>query len=141
MKHGEVDAVVVGADRIARNGDAANKIGTYGLALAAAHHQIPFYVAAPVSTVDWSVASGNEIPIEERSAEEVTHIGGLRLAPEGVSGWNPAFDVTPAKLITAIITEYGVFPASPEGLEELHKCATGGTIVGTESDKADSQRS
>lgn len=104
MARGEVDAVVVGADRIAANGDAANKIGTYGVAVLAAHHGIPFYVAAPASTVDASLASGAEIPIEERSAEEV-----LPCAPEGVDIWNPAFDVTPAELITAIITDCGVF--------------------------------
>lgn len=104
MARGEVDAVIVGADRIAANGDAANKIGTYGVAVLAAHHGIPFYVAAPASTVDVSLATGAEIPIEERSAEEV-----LPCAPEGVDIWNPAFDVTPAELITAIVTDRGVF--------------------------------
>jgi len=111
MAQGRVGAVVVGADRIAANGDTANKIGTYGLAIAARRHQTPFYVAAPTSTIDWSLADGSLIPIEERSPEEVTHIGGVRVAPEGVDVWNPAFDVTPADLITAIVTERGIVPA------------------------------
>jgi methylthioribose-1-phosphate isomerase len=101
MQRRAVRAVVVGADRIARNGDTANKIGTYGVAIAAAHHAIPFYVAAPRSTFDFSLASGDEIPIEERDADEV------RIAPDDAV-YNPAFDVTPARLITGIITEYGV---------------------------------
>jgi methylthioribose-1-phosphate isomerase len=108
MRQGRVQAVIVGADRIAANGDTANKIGTYGLALLARAHQIPFYVAAPISTIDRSLADGSAIPIEERSSEEVTHIAGVRQAPEGVSALNPAFDVTPAELITAIITESGI---------------------------------
>jgi len=108
MACGRVSLVIVGADRIAANGDAANKIGTYGLAVLAREHGIPFYVAAPFSTVDMSLVSGSEIPIEERSAEEVTSIGGVRVAPEGVKVWNPAFDVTPARLITAIITDRGI---------------------------------
>ena len=102
------DAVVVGADRIAANGDAANKIGTYTLAVLANAHGIPFYVAAPVSTVDMATADGSAIPIEERSAREVTDIGGSRVAPEGIAVRHPAFDVTPARLITAIITDRGV---------------------------------
>jgi len=102
------DAVVVGADRIAANGDTANKIGTYTLAILANVHDIPFYVAAPISTVDIATADGSAIPIEERSAREVTDIGGSRIAPDGIAVRHPAFDVTPAKLITAIITDRGV---------------------------------
>ncbi|MFQ5480228.1 MAG: S-methyl-5-thioribose-1-phosphate isomerase [Thermodesulfobacteriota bacterium] len=108
MKEGLVDAVVVGADRIASNGDAANKIGTYTVAVLAKEHKIPFYVAAPTSTIDMDIKTGAEIPIEERSTKEITHIGGKRLAPAGIKIKNPVFDVTPAKLITAIITEKGV---------------------------------
>jgi methylthioribose-1-phosphate isomerase len=103
-----VDLVIVGADRIVRNGDTANKIGTYGLAILAAHHGIPFYVAAPRSTFDASIATGDEIPIEERAAEEVTSFGGVRVAPEGTIVYNPAFDVTPGHLITAFVTECGI---------------------------------
>jgi methylthioribose-1-phosphate isomerase len=108
MKQGRVQAVITGADRIAANGDAANKIGTYSVALLAQAHGIPFYVAAPSSTFDLSLASGDEIPIEERSPEEITHGFGTRTAPEGIGVYNPAFDVTPAELIEAIITERGV---------------------------------
>ncbi len=114
MKKGGVKAVVVGADRIAANGDAANKIGTYSVAVLAKEHDIPFYVAAPFSTVDMAIASGETIPIEDRSPREVTHIGETAIAPEGVAAANPAFDVTPARLITAIITERGV-ALSPYG--------------------------
>lgn len=103
-----VDAVLAGADRIARNGDTANKIGTYTLAVLARRHGIPFYVVAPTSTVDLELGSGREIPIEERGEEEVLAPYGCRLAPEGARAWNPAFDVTPAELITAIVTERGV---------------------------------
>src|SRR5213595_2637459 len=103
MKSGKVNAVVVGADRIAANGDAANKIGTYMVAVLARKHEIPFYVAAPISTLDLSLKTGEEIPIEERDEREVTHIREFRLAPDGVAVHNPAFDVTPNKLITAII--------------------------------------
>ncbi|MDD4767268.1 MAG: S-methyl-5-thioribose-1-phosphate isomerase [Desulfotomaculaceae bacterium] len=103
-----VDLVIVGADRIASNGDVANKIGTYGLAVLAKAHNIPFYVAAPFSTVDLSLHSGDEIPIEERDHTEVTHHGGRLLAPAGVKVWNPAFDVTPHHLVTAIITDRGI---------------------------------
>ncbi len=117
MGRGEVDLVVVGADRIAANGDTANKIGTYGVALAARAHQVPFYVAAPMSTIDFSLASGEEIPIEERQAEEVAVLAGRRTLPDGVPVRNPAFDVTPAALISGIITEAGIFP--PSGLAEL----------------------
>ncbi len=108
MQQGKVDLVVVGADRIAANGDTANKIGTYGVAILAKEHGIPFYVAAPVSTFDLSLPSGEGIPIEERKAEEVTDGFGRRTAPEGVCVYNPAFDVTPARYITGIVTERGV---------------------------------
>ncbi|HEV2914446.1 MAG TPA: S-methyl-5-thioribose-1-phosphate isomerase [Pyrinomonadaceae bacterium] len=108
MKKGQVDAVVVGADRIAANGDTANKIGTYMVAVLARQHDIPFYVAAPISTIDLNSSSGEEIPIEERDTREVTHIREQRLAPEGIEVQNPAFDVTPNELITAIITDRGV---------------------------------
>jgi methylthioribose-1-phosphate isomerase len=108
MKTGKVDAVVVGADRIAANGDAANKIGTYMVAVLAKRHDIPFYVAAPISTLDLSLKSGEEIPIEERDTKEVTHIREHQLAPDGVDVQNPAFDVTPNELIAAIITDKGV---------------------------------
>ncbi len=108
FQQGRFDAVIVGADRIAANGDAANKIGTYTVAVLANAHGVPFYVAAPVSTIDPNCPSGAHIPIEERSAEEVTEIFGTRVAPEGVTVRHPAFDVTPARLITAIITERGV---------------------------------
>lgn len=108
MKTGKVDVVVVGADRIAANGDAANKIGTYMVAVLAKKHDIPFYVAAPISTLDLSLKSGEEIPIEERDAREVTHIREHQLAPDGVDVQNPAFDVTPNDLIAAIITDRGV---------------------------------
>ena len=111
MKAGEIDLVVVGADRIAANGDTANKIGTYSVAVLAREHGIPFYVAAPWSTIDLSTKDGDAIPIEERPAREVTHIGNSQLAPEGAQVRNPSFDVTPAKFITAIITERGVYRA------------------------------
>lgn len=107
MKKGMIDAVIVGADRIAANGDTANKIGTYSLALLAKAHQIPFFVAAPLSTIDFQLATGGEIPIEERDAAEVYQVGETLLTPPGVDFYNPAFDVTPAELITKIITEYG----------------------------------
>jgi methylthioribose-1-phosphate isomerase len=117
MARGEVNCVVVGADRIAANGDVANKIGTYALAVLAAHHRIPFYVAAPWSTVDPATPTGAGIPIEERDAEEVLRIGALRIAPEGVPARYPAFDVTPAELVTAIVTERGVLgPPLPEAI-------------------------
>src|SRR5262249_47234651 len=107
MKEGRVQAVFVGADRIAANGDTANKIGTYGVALLARAHEIPFYVAAPSSTFDLSLPTGDAIPIEQRDPSEVTHGFGVQTAPDGVRVYNPAFDVTPASLITAIITEKG----------------------------------
>ncbi len=101
----------MGADRIAANGDVANKIGTYSLAIVARYHNVPFYVAAPTSTIDMKMEDGSDIPIEQRSAEEVTHIEGIQIAPHGVNVWNPAFDVTPSDLVTAIITERGVIKA------------------------------
>lgn len=120
MQRKDIDLVIVGADRIARNGDSANKIGTYGLAIAAAHHRIPFYVAAPRSTFDLSLESGERIPIEERSADEVSSFGGVRVAQEGAQVYNPAFDVTPGHLITAFVTEYGVLrPPYAESLADL----------------------
>jgi methylthioribose-1-phosphate isomerase len=103
--------VVVGADRIAANGDVANKIGTYALAVLARAHDLPFYVAAPLSTLDLDTPSGDQIPIEQRAPEEVLELGGVRIAPEGVDALHPAFDVTPARLVTAIITERGVVRA------------------------------
>jgi methylthioribose-1-phosphate isomerase len=119
MKQGKVNAVVVGADRIAANGDTANKIGTYQIAVLAHEHSVPFYVAAPVSTFDLSISSGEQIPIEERSAEEVTHLRGVRIAPD-VDAAHPAFDVTPARLISAIICERGVARAPyTESLRQL----------------------
>jgi len=114
MARGEVNAVVVGADRIARNGDVANKIGTYTVAVLAREHGLPFYVAAPVSTIDLETQDGSAIPIEERPAEEITHHGGRRLAPAGVTVRNPAFDVTPARFVTAIVCERGVARAPYE---------------------------
>ena len=117
MGRGEVDAVVVGADRITRNGDVANKIGTYGVAVLAKHHNIPFYVAAPISTVDYELAEGTQIPIEERRFEEITHLAGHSdhaVVPDGAGVYNPAFDVTPNELVTAIITEKGVARAPYE---------------------------
>ena len=113
LKTGGVGAVVVGADRIAANGDTANKIGTYGIAVLAREHNVPFYVAAPISTLDLSLPSGDAIPIEQRSAEEVTHLGGKRISPD-VPAAHPAFDVTPARFIAAIITEKGVARAPYE---------------------------
>jgi methylthioribose-1-phosphate isomerase len=120
MRAGKIKAVVVGADRIAANGDVANKIGTYGVAVLAKEHGIPFYVAAPWSTIDLETATGDAIPIEERAAVEVTHHGGKQLTPNGVGIENPAFDVTPAKYVTAIITERGVLRAPyAESLKEM----------------------
>ncbi len=111
MSKGMIDFVVVGADRIAANGDTANKIGTYNLAIVAKEHNVPFYIAAPLSTIDINIESGNEIPIEERDHEEVTHINGERVCAEGVKIINPGFDVTPAKYIAGIITEKGILKA------------------------------
>ena len=122
MAQGKIQAVIVGADRIAANGDTANKIGTYSVAILAKEHGIPFYVAAPFSTIDLETPDGSKIPIEERSAREVTHVGDKQIAPTGVAVRNPAFDVTPAKYIAAIITERGVARAPyQESLAELAK--------------------
>ena len=115
MQQGRVDVIVVGADRIAANGDTANKIGTYTVAVLAERHRIPFYVAAPLSTIDVAIADGRAIPIEERDPSEVTGFRGLRWAPDGVSVFNPAFDVTPATLITGLITEKGVITRPDAG--------------------------
>ncbi len=120
MSLGKVDLVIVGADRITANGDVANKIGTYGLAVLAHAHNIPFYVAAPISTLDLSLPSGDQITIEERDVEEVTKFGGMQVAPAGVKVWNPAFDVTPNNLVAAIITERGVVkPPYTENLKKI----------------------
>jgi methylthioribose-1-phosphate isomerase len=122
MKKKMVEAVIVGADRITLSGDVANKIGTYSVAVLAKEHNIPFYVAAPLSTFDFSIASGDDIPIEERKSDEVTSLGGRRVAPEGVAVFNPAFDVTPSSLVTAIITEYGVLkPPFTAAITELQQ--------------------
>ena len=133
MQHGQVDAVIVGTDRTTRRGDVCNKIGTYLKALAAHDNGVPFYVALPASTIDWTIDDGvAEIPIEARSAAEVTHIQGrgvdglitaVQLTPDGTAGFNPAFDVTPARLVTALITERGVAPASEAGLQDLYGSA------------------
>src|ERR1700733_12270974 len=120
MSQGKIGAIVVGADRIAANGDVANKIGTYTVAVLAKEHGIPFYVAAPISTVDLETPDGSKIPIEQRNAREVTHIGGKQMVPDGVGIENPAFDVTPAKYVSAIITERGIARAPYEkALREL----------------------
>ena len=122
MSKNMVNGVVVGADRIASNGDTANKIGTYTLAVLAMYHKIPFYVAAPISTIDPDIASGKEIPIEEREPDEVTHCGGKRIAPEGIKVYNPAFDITPNRLIDAIITDKGVLKKPfNESIKEILK--------------------
>ncbi|MCB8931860.1 MAG: S-methyl-5-thioribose-1-phosphate isomerase [Fimbriimonadaceae bacterium] len=123
MRAGKIDWVVAGADRIAANGDTANKIGTYALAVLAAHHGIPFVVAAPSSTLDPSLADGESIPIEERGAEELCEIEGVRVAPTGCPVFNPAFDVTPAALIEAIVTEQGVHRAPYRFTREAHQVA------------------
>ena len=120
MKQGKIGAVVVGADRIAANGDVANKIGTYTVAVLAKEHGIPFYVAAPISTVDLTTPDGSKIPIEQRNPREVTHIAGKQMVPDGVQVENPAFDVTPAKYVAAIITERGIARAPyTESLKKL----------------------
>lgn len=124
MHAGLVDAVVVGADRIAANGDVANKIGTYGVAVLAREHGIPFYVAAPISTIDLGTADGSRIPIEERHDKEVTHVGPTRITPVGAKVRNPAFDVTPASFVTAIVTERGVAHA-PFGASLAALCRSG----------------
>lgn len=128
MQHGMVDICIVGSDRTAANGDVCNKIGTYLKALAAADNQIPFYVALPVSTIDWQLDSGRDIPIEQRSSEEVLSVygmqqggqtGNVRIAAEGVQAANPAFDVTPARYVTGLITEHGIVDANPQALATL----------------------
>lgn len=121
MKAGKIDCIVVGADRIASNGDVANKIGTYSVAVLAKENNIPFYVAAPISTLDMNISSGEQIPIEERVTTEVTHVKGAQLAPEGINVANPAFDVTPNRYVAAIITERGV--ARPPYTESLRRLA------------------
>ena len=108
LKSGEIDCVIVGADRITANGDVANKIGTYMVAIASHENKVPFYVAAPLSTVDLSLASGDQIPIESRADDEVTHFRGHQVAPDGINVANPAFDVTPNRYVSAIITDAGV---------------------------------
>ena len=123
LKSGKIGCVVVGADRIAGNGDVANKIGTYSVAVLAKENGVPFYVAAPVSTLDLTLTSGDQIPIEERAAAEVIQVGGVPLAPEGTTVRNPAFDVTPARYVTAIITEQGVAEAPYE--QSLKRLASG----------------
>ncbi len=139
MRAGEVDAVIVGADRIAANGDVANKVGTYALAVLARAHRLPFYVAAPLSTVDLSTPSGDRIPVEERPAEEVTAVAGVRIAPAGVSVRNPAFDVTPHRLLSAIVTDAGVI-RSPydDGLRRAH--APGGGRSGNRPHRVEAAR-
>ena len=120
LKSGRIGCVVVGADRIAANGDVANKIGTYSVAVLAKENGVPFYVAAPISTLDLTLASGDQIPIEQRPAEEVTHVFGVQVAPTGMEVENPAFDVTPNRYVTGIITEHGVaYPAYEESLKRL----------------------
>jgi methylthioribose-1-phosphate isomerase len=120
MKRGQIDMVVVGADRIAANGDVANKIGTYTVAMMARAHHVPFYVAAPLSTVDLATPDGDHIPIEQRQAREMTHLGPIRLTPDGANVWNPAFDVTPHDLVAGIITERGIArPPYTESLKAL----------------------
>jgi len=122
MRDGRVDMVVVGADRVAANGDVANKIGTYTVAVLAHEHAVPFYVAAPLSTIDLLTPDGRHIPIEERSEREVTHVGSLRVTPEGAGVWNPAFDITPHRLIAGIITEYGICrPPYMDSLREINE--------------------
>ena len=127
MRQGKIGAVVVGADRIAANGDVANKIGTYTVAVLAKEHGIPFYVAAPISTVDLATPDGSRIPIEQRNAREVTHIAGKQMAPDGVEIENPAFDVTPAKYVAAIITERGI--ARAPYTESLRKLAASSSAL------------
>ena len=125
MSQGKIDKIIVGADRIAANGDTANKIGTYSLAVLARAHRIPFYIAAPLSTIDVSLKTGEVIPIEERKSEEVTNFKGVRSAPQGTKVYNPAFDITPAKYITAIITEKGILTKPYSiSISRIHKGET-----------------
>jgi methylthioribose-1-phosphate isomerase len=128
MRQGKIGAIVVGADRIAANGDVANKIGTYTVAVLAKENGIPFYVAAPISTVDMNCLDGSKIPIEQRNAREVTHIAGKQMVPDGVGVENPAFDVTPAKYVTAIVTERGIARAPYD--ESLRNLAGADVKVG-----------
>jgi methylthioribose-1-phosphate isomerase len=134
MRAGKVDFIVVGADRIAANGDVANKIGTYTLAVMAHEHGVPFYVAAPLSTIDPATPDGARIPIEERDGREVSHVGPTRLTPEGARIWNPAFDVTPAKYVTGIITDRGVLRAPY--LDSIGALASGDTTRAAEQGQA-----
>ncbi|MGH9558865.1 MAG: S-methyl-5-thioribose-1-phosphate isomerase, partial [Bryobacteraceae bacterium] len=127
LHSGKIGCVVVGADRIAANGDVANKIGTYSVAVLAKENSVPFYVAAPVSTLDLSIASGAEIPIEQRSGAEVTHVFGVPVAPENVQVENPVFDVTPARYVAAIITERGIVRAPYK--ESLAKLASSRNVA------------
>lgn len=130
MAQGKVKAVIVGTDRIAANGDVANKIGTYNLAILARYHGIPFYVAAPLSSIDLGTPDGSQIPIEERSGEEITQLGGQIIAPAGVKTYNPAFDVTPASLVSAIITEEGIIlPKEEDGSYDLRGITAFGAPV------------
>ncbi len=127
MRQGKVNLVVVGADRIAANGDTANKVGTYAVAVLAREHQIPFYVAAPLTTIDLGTRDGDSIPIEERNAREVTHVGGAQVAPDGALVWNPAFDVTPHDLIAGIITERGI--VRPPYIETLKRVVESERVI------------
>ncbi|KAJ9597106.1 hypothetical protein L9F63_027005, partial [Diploptera punctata] len=126
MRARNITAVVVGADRVAANGDTANKIGTYQIAVVAKYHGVPFYVAAPFTSIDFAIPSGEHIVIEERPEKEMTHVGDMRIATPGISCWNPAFDITPSRLITAIITERGVF--TPEELKQQKNCLFTSTL-------------
>lgn len=127
FQHGKVNAVVVGADRIAANGDVANKVGTYALAIVAGHHHVPFYVAAPTSSIDLATGRGKEIPIEQRDESEITGAFGRKIAPDGIEVYNPAFDITPFELVTAIITERGVI--KPPFESSLRLFAPAGNVV------------
>jgi methylthioribose-1-phosphate isomerase len=138
MQRGKIDAVIVGTDRTAANGDVANKIGTYSVAVLAARHKIPFYVAAPTSSIDLNCRSGDRIPIEERGSEEVSHVNGKMLTPRGVKIANPAFDVTPHQLVTAIITENGV--ARPPYTKSLPRIVRGGETPRRADDEAFGKR-
>jgi methylthioribose-1-phosphate isomerase len=139
MFEGKIDAVFVGADRIARNGDVCNKIGTYGVAVLAREHRVPFYVVAPLSTFDPSIPDGSHIPIEERPAEEITRGFGRRTAPEGVKVYNPAFDVTPARLVTGIVTEVGVIE-SPDSAKVEAALKRGGILIEAHRDAPPARR-
>jgi len=139
MRRGDVDLVVVGADRIAANGDVANKIGTYTVALLAEAHGVPFYVAAPLSTIDLQTPDGEGIPIEQRNPREVTHVGSTQLAPAGAGVWNPAFDITPHRLVKGIITERGIArPPYDQSLRQLFESGT--SAIGNRPSNASSSR-